>query len=89
MQVGETGACRHTEASLGNANLDDGCHYRLPAENFDHCIMHCNRDPNCQAIEINDAGTHCELWTCLPQVSSSSTQYGCYWKTTRNYSFFS
>ena len=76
-KLGDTGACRHTEASLADETLDEGCVVRLTTDDEDHCKKLCNYDPDCLAIEVTEDGTHCELWECLPTLTNESTGISC------------
>ena len=79
-KLGDTGACVHTEASLADETLDEGCVVRLTTDDEDHCKKLCNYDPNCVAIEVKDDGTHCELWECLPTLTDESSESSCFLK---------
>ena len=47
------------------------------------CKALCDNKPECEAVEVNPAGWHCELWTKLPMFTSgaaNSEKYSCYLK---------
>ena len=76
-QLGDTGACRHTEASLDDSSLDNSCFEVKNSDNLEHCQALCSVDTDCKAIEVNTAGTRCEIWTCTPEFTTDDNGYNC------------
>ena len=76
-----------SEASVIDASLDYGCYTRVAAASLEECQSLCSLDLSCKAIEVNPAGDHCELWSCLPTMTSGTSNYYCYFRETGN-SFF-
>ena len=75
---------------MDDASLDDHCFERVTSDDFEHCKALCNADRNCKGIEVDNDGTHCELWTnCMPTLTNEATTYHCYLKDLRKTLFIS
>lgn len=67
------GACRGSSASdIGSVGTD----FVKLSKSIADCKDACQSDATCKAVEVR-AGNHCELWSTLPQFSSTSTAHQC------------
>ena len=74
-----SGSCRLS--SKTDAGVKDTDYTYATVSTVAECKSLCDNKPTCVAVEVNEAGWHCELWTKLPKfISEDAPKNSCHLK---------